>query len=234
MVNIPIESIEFQIEEWLKNIPYPLKEDMSKVLGFDINSSRIDIYDKLGSIEQYIIIKEKQFERMKEEEKEKRASIEKLLFLYVMKSSIDNLTQTIGKNLEASNKISEIERKLREEIQNIKALPPYKGETSQPSSESDLVGTPFPRKCHVEGGPEGAVLTVPMRKGLYEICTVAYHAHRRTFLQLHVINASKLKEGGCPLEYSRGIIQRFIPWNRCKLGNGYLREIDLTKTGPKL
>ncbi|MFH1072194.1 MAG: hypothetical protein V1743_02080 [Nanoarchaeota archaeon] len=97
-----------------------------------------------------------------------------------------------------------------------------KGETPRYKDLADCVyqhpDIQAPRRC---------VYIFENTEGLGLICSVPNQAYKRTFLGWHWLSGDKLKEQGCPLYASRGIIQRFFPHQRCMLADGKMHRMDM-------
>ncbi len=78
-------------------------------------------------------------------------------------------------------------------------------------------------------GPDNVVYQYAKADGhMYRRCIIAHAAHKRSVLGLHFINSDLLKQGGCPLYYSKnlgeqilgGLLPAFTSEN-CNLADGY-------------
>jgi len=79
--------------------------------------------------------------------------------------------------------------------------------------------------CLFESGPDGCVFNILQSDGtIYQQCTVAQAAMTRRWHGIPAFSARYLKQGGCPLPDSLGILQRHLWYRTCYLADGSEHE----------
>lgn len=82
-------------------------------------------------------------------------------------------------------------------------------------------------QCHLGSkGPPEYVMTIVRHDGIYQLCNVANAAHSRSWHGVHMLAAKRLEQGTCPLPNSRGILQRFLWLETCRLADGSEHRLD--------
>ena len=145
-------------------------------------------------------------------------------------SGVGKVSKTLEKQLAAASTNNKIMQGLVESLKRIHASPVPENEisskirTTRPkySGVANCVyqnaKVPSPQRC-VQIFDDGESTSL--------ICLIPNQAYKRTFLGWQWLSGDTLKNQGCPLHDSRGLIERFFPGNRCPLADGKLHRMDI-------
>jgi hypothetical protein len=80
-------------------------------------------------------------------------------------------------------------------------------------------------RCLLGSGPDGCVLNIARSDGkIYQQCTVAQATMTRRWHEFAIFSAKYLRQGGCPLPDSLGLLQRHLWYRTCYLADGSEHE----------
>lgn len=209
-----LESIEYEIEKWLKKLPHETIQDIQKVTGIDlVDTSSLDIDAAFSLVGNYLKLKKEQIIRRKQEEREDlKMQEQRENLVYVVESFKSIFEKMVSSKDDVDKKIQALKGNLTERIREAtKQLPVAK----EGGGESPIVTYGPCPAVFPDGkpGPQSCIKTYIHKDILHETCIVAYHAQNpgdKGFARLHwqFLHGPLLEAGGCPKYRSRNVLPR--------------------------